>query len=194
MLIDFETSDRQKANELRTDHFDKVRGKNREIKFRGRLGREVKPFVTFTVVEVSRALTARRFNCLCVLAQIETFILFLLFSPIYIYTRNDRVAKNSKIDLFSSRNFARYSTNIVSIVVEIFFNSLGPRLIFEATRKVPPESRIGQNAIVTSWNTVCTRHLCHFTAVVHLEVLLRASFESEVLASFDSCCFALLSF
>lgn len=85
MLIDFETSDRQKANELRTDHFDKVRGKNREIKFRGRLGREVKPFVTFTVVEVSRALTARRFNCLCVLAQIETFILFLLFSPIYIY-------------------------------------------------------------------------------------------------------------
>ena len=85
VLIDFETSDRQKANELRTDHFDKVRGKNREIKFRGRLGREVKPFVTFTVVEVSRALTARRFNCLCVLAQIETFILFLLFSPIYIY-------------------------------------------------------------------------------------------------------------
>lgn len=75
--------DRTKANELRIDHFDKVRGKNREIKFRGRLGREVKPFVTFTVVEVSRALTARRFNCLCVLIQIEIYSLPLYrFSPL----------------------------------------------------------------------------------------------------------------
>lgn len=54
--------------ELGVDHFDRLWGKNREIKFRGRLGREVEPFVTFTVVEVSRALTACRFNC-CVLVQ-----------------------------------------------------------------------------------------------------------------------------
>lgn len=75
----------------------------------------------------------------------------------------------------------------------IFADDVSMAPIIFKQRERFPESRIEQNAIVTSWNTVCTRHLCHFTAVVHLEVLLRAS-ESEVLASFDSCCFALLSF
>ena len=46
---------------------------------------------------------------------------------------------------------------------------------FRSNRSIIIKTREGRTKrIGRSWNTVCVRHLCHFTAVVHLEVLLRA--------------------